>query len=220
MSQLQSNEKTSTKRVNPSGSYRAGSQKKKTSDITRLTPRFILPKKPLTELQQRNASQFSPQQYQQEITQPLEPLEQQNIHPQLRQQDIFSQNLPQGQYVRQQYENIYLSPILPELEEIHDEIDDDVLHDKDSQQFSTKKRDNCKQDQDLDERSGGWEKNEIKILLDYLKENFSSWSKGNKTKFYNNIAKNILQNKEANAIKSKFFLFISFKLKVIISYLF
>jgi len=39
-------------------------------------------------------------------------------------------------------------------------------------------------------------------LLDYLQENFSSWSKGNKTKFYNNVAKNILPNKEANAIKS------------------
>jgi hypothetical protein len=54
--------------------------------------------------------------------------------------------------------------------------------------------------------------NEIKILLDYLKENFSSWSKGNKTKFYNNIAKSILPNKEVNAIKGKFLYFIFFKL--------
>ncbi|RIA88024.1 hypothetical protein C1645_826966 [Glomus cerebriforme] len=48
-----------------------------------------------------------------------------------------------------------------------------------------------------------WEKNEIKILLDYLQENFSSWSKGNKTKFYNDVAKNILPNKKANAIKGR-----------------
>jgi len=38
-------------------------------------------------------------------------------------------------------------------------------------------------------------------LLDYLKENFLFWSKGNKMKFYNNVAKNILPNKEVNAIK-------------------
>ena len=53
-------------------------------------------------------------------------------------------------------------------------------------------------------------------MLDYLKENFSSWSKGNKTKFYNNIAKSILPNKEVNAIKGKFLHFISFKLKILI----
>ncbi len=45
MSQLSFNEKTSTKRVNPSGSYRPESQKKKTY----LAPRFILSKNPLTE---------------------------------------------------------------------------------------------------------------------------------------------------------------------------
>jgi hypothetical protein len=53
-----------------------------------------------------------------------------------------------------------------------------------------------------------WKHNEIKILLDYLQENFSAWSKGNKSKFYNDMAKNILSNKEANAIKSKFFFLI------------
>jgi hypothetical protein len=121
MSQLPFNEKTSIKRVNPSGSYRPGSQKKKTC----LAPRLILPKSPLTELQQQNIPQFSSQQHQQEVIQPLQSLQKQNIHPQLRQQDIFSQILPQGQYAQQQYENnpqLYgLPPILPELEEIHDE---------------------------------------------------------------------------------------------------
>ena len=51
MSQLQSNERISTKRANPSGSYRPVPQKKKTRDITRLAPWLILPKNPLTELQ-------------------------------------------------------------------------------------------------------------------------------------------------------------------------
>lgn len=53
-------------------------------------------------------------------------------------------------------------------------------------------------------------------MLDYLQENFLSWSKGNKTRFYNNIAKNILPNKEVNAIKGKFLYFISFKLMILI----
>ena len=51
MSQLQSNERISTKHANPSGSYRPRSQKKKTSDITHSTPWLILPKTPLTEQQ-------------------------------------------------------------------------------------------------------------------------------------------------------------------------
>ncbi|CAI2200052.1 8716_t:CDS:2, partial [Funneliformis geosporum] len=46
-----------------------------------------------------------------------------------------------------------------------------------------------------------WKHGEIKILLDHLQEKFSTWSKGNKSKFYNDMAKNILSNKEANAIK-------------------
>ena len=53
-------------------------------------------------------------------------------------------------------------------------------------------------------------------MLDYLKEHFSSWAKENKTKFYNNIAKSILSNKEVNAIKGKFLHFISFKSKILI----
>lgn len=83
-----------------------------------------------------------------------------------------------------------------------------TLHGKNSEKSSVleqslvEEKNNDDQDQDPDEKSGGWKSNEIRILLDYLQENFSSWSKGNKTKFYNNVAKNILPNKEANAIKS------------------
>jgi len=60
-----------------------------------------------------------------------------------------------------------------------------------------------------DEKSGSkWKHDEIKILLDYIQENYSTWSKGNKTKFYNDMAKSVLPNKESNAIKSKcFFIF-------------
>jgi hypothetical protein len=58
----------------------------------------------------------------------------------------------------------------------------------------------------FDEKSGNkWEHDEIKTLLDYIQENYSTWSKGNKTKFYNDMAKSVLPNKEANAIKSKYF---------------
>ena len=89
-----------------------------------------------------------------------------------------------------------------------------TLHDKNLQmekpsvfeQSPAKEDGNDDQDQKPDEKSGGWEKNDIKILLDYLQENFSSWSKGNKTKFYNEMARNVLPNKEATAIKSWFFL--------------
>ena len=122
MSQLQANERTSTKRVNPSNSYRPGSQKKKTNDITRSASRPILPKIPLTELQQQNVPQFSSQQYKQRIIQPLQPQQQQNIYPQLQQQDVFSQILPQRLYRYENNPQLYgLPPISPELVEINDE---------------------------------------------------------------------------------------------------
>ena len=72
------------------------------------------------------------------------------------------------------------------------------------------KKENHDHDQDLNEKSEGWENNKIKILFDHLQKNFTTWFKENKTKFYNNMTKNILPNKEANAIKSKlspYFLF-------------
>ena len=92
--------------------------------------------------------------------------------------------------------------------------EDEVLNNKDrnlqlEKNITKQLRDNGNQDQDPDEKSGGWKDSEVKILLDYLQENFSFWSKGNKTKFYNDVAKNILPDKEAIAIKSKlFFLFL------------
>jgi len=70
------------------------------------------------------------------------------------------------------------------------------------EQSLVEEKSNNDQDQDHDEKSGGWKSDEIKILLDYLQENFSSWSKGNKTKFYNNVAKNILPNKASFYFKN------------------
>ena len=115
MYQLQSNEKTSTKRVNSSGSYRPGPQKKKTSDITRSTPWLILPKTPLTEQQQQNVLQ----QQQKKVIQSSQPQQQWKIHPQLQQQEDFSQVLP---HVHQQYEyNTQLYGLPPTLKEVYEE---------------------------------------------------------------------------------------------------
>ena len=120
---MQSNEKTLTKRVNSSSSHRTGPRKRKTSDITRSTPRVILPK-PLTELQQQNIFQSSPQRQQQNVLQPSQP-QQQNVLPQLQQHDVFPQNLSQEQYVHQQIEidpQLYgLPPILSKVKEGYDE---------------------------------------------------------------------------------------------------
>src|ERR1051325_8264464 len=93
MSQLQLNEKTLTKRGNPSGSNRLGPQKKKTSDTTRSTPQIILPKTPLIK-QQQNFLQPSFQRQQQNVIQPSQPQQQQNIHSQLQQQDVFFSKSP------------------------------------------------------------------------------------------------------------------------------
>ena len=122
MHHLQSNEKTLTKRVNSSGSYRPGPQKKKTSDISHLASQLILPKNPLTEPQQQNVPQFSSQQHKQRVIQPLQLQQQQNIHPRLQQQDVFSQILPQRLYRYENNSQLYgLPPISPELVEINDE---------------------------------------------------------------------------------------------------
>ncbi|RGB36850.1 hypothetical protein C1646_757630 [Rhizophagus diaphanus] len=48
-----------------------------------------------------------------------------------------------------------------------------------------------------------WTCNEINILLDYVKENYSAWSEGNKTRFYDDIAKYLLHKKGGMSIKGK-----------------
>jgi hypothetical protein len=117
MYQLQTNEKTSTKRICPSGSNRPGAQKKKTSDITCSTPRLILPKSPLTEQQQQNILQLPSQRQQQGVIQLSQPWQQQNILPQLQQE-----NISYGQYVPEINPQLYkLPPTLSEIEECCDE---------------------------------------------------------------------------------------------------
>ncbi|PKY41298.1 hypothetical protein RhiirA4_454841 [Rhizophagus irregularis] len=49
---------------------------------------------PFNEEENQNIPQFSSQQHKQEVIQPLQSLQQQNIYPQLQQQDVFSQILP------------------------------------------------------------------------------------------------------------------------------
>ena len=181
----QSNKKTLTKRTNPSGSIPEPQKKK--INITR-SARLILPK-PFIEHQQQTV--FHQPSFQQQntlqLSQPQQPVFQQNII-------SFQEN----EVEHQQYEvdpQLYGLPPTFELEEFENQ--------NDFNQSIVKK--NNSQNQDPDEKSGScnWENNEINILLDYLQENFSSWSKGNKTKFYNDMVKNKLLNKETSAIKSK-----------------
>ena len=114
---MQSNEKLSTKRTNPSSSQKSGSQKKKTSNITRSTPQFILP----------NPQQkvFKPPLQLQHIPQLPQPQQQQNIPLQPQQINVFPQKPSQEQYVSQQYEidsQLYgIPPNLSEIEENYDE---------------------------------------------------------------------------------------------------
>ncbi|GBC07918.1 hypothetical protein RclHR1_07790010 [Rhizophagus clarus] len=121
-----------------------------------------------------------------------------------QQQQIASLPQQQQQEVQQQidlvlYEN-YNETILPREDEILYNEGENLPPERN---VTKQLRDDANQNQDIDERSGGWKDSEIKILLDYLQENFSSWFKGNKTKFYNDVVRNILPNKEPIAIKSK-----------------
>ncbi|GBB90260.1 hypothetical protein RclHR1_17150004 [Rhizophagus clarus] len=118
-------------------------------------------------------------------TLPLPQQQQQIGSPLPQQQQIASLPQQQQQEVQQQ-----IDPVL------YENYNETIL-------VSSYFQDDANQDQDIDERSGGWKDSEIKILLDYLQENFSSWSKGNKTKFYNDVARNILPNKEPIAIKKR-----------------
>ncbi|CAB5374322.1 unnamed protein product [Rhizophagus irregularis] len=170
MYQLQTNEKTSTKRICPSGSNRPGAQKKKTSDVTRSTPRLILPKSPLTEQQQQNILQLPSQRQQQGVIQLSQPWQQQNILPQL-QQEVTFQNISYGQYVPEINPQLCkLPPILPEIEEGCDE----------SALLFREDKGNDDQDQDLDEKSGvNKEANAIKGKLSRLIKKYENVKKHN-----------------------------------------
>ncbi|CAB4416089.1 unnamed protein product [Rhizophagus irregularis] len=60
--------------------------------LTDIPPRSVIQN--LSNWERQNIPQFSSQQHKQEVIQPLQSLQQQNIYPQLQQQDVFSQILP------------------------------------------------------------------------------------------------------------------------------
>ncbi|CAB4441054.1 unnamed protein product [Rhizophagus irregularis] len=91
-----------------------------------------------------------------------------------------------------QQQNLNLSPL-------------EIEQDKKDEGKMEKEEDYDQNQNPSDEKSGSkWKHDEIKVLLDYIQENYSAWSKGNKSKFYNDMAKSVLPNKESSAIKSKF----------------
>ncbi|GES94478.1 zinc finger and SCAN domain-containing protein 29-like [Rhizophagus clarus] len=110
-------------------------------------------------------------------------------------------NLPRSVLAEQQVQQQILPPVLSQQDAFlqHTHPQQHVGRDE------AEEDGDCDQYQDpSDEKSGSkWGDDEIKVLLDYIQENFLAWSKGNKTKFYNDMMKNVLFNKEANAIKSK-----------------
>ena len=106
---MQSNEKLSTKRTNPSSSQKSG-KRKKTGNITRSTPQFILPNPQQKTFKPPLQLQHTPQNpYQQ----------QQNILLQPQQINVFPQKPSQEQYVPQQYESA--PPNFSEIKESDDE---------------------------------------------------------------------------------------------------
>jgi len=48
-----------------------------------------------------------------------------------------------------------------------------------------------------------WKDNEIELLLNHIQENYSAWSSGNKTKFYEAMANNVLSQYTSEQIKNK-----------------
>ena len=48
-----------------------------------------------------------------------------------------------------------------------------------------------------------WKDSEIELLLNHIQENYSAWSSGNKTKFYESMAKNVLSQYTGEQIKNK-----------------
>ncbi|CAB4403009.1 unnamed protein product [Rhizophagus irregularis] len=191
MNQLQFNGKTSTKRPNSSASSYGAEAQKKTRLVSR-KPRLILPKPVLTEPQPQNIILQPQQQQQSVLSEP--PQHQQQSQLQKQKQRIFPSQHPPFQ---EQYQIPHLSSTL--MIRNDDKISQPK---KTSISKQSKKKDDDDKDQEPIEKSG-WKNSEIEILLDYLQENFTSWSKGNKTKFYNNMVKNILPNKDAIAIKNK-----------------
>ena len=48
-----------------------------------------------------------------------------------------------------------------------------------------------------------WKDSEIELILNHIQENYSAWSSGNKTKFYEAMANNVLSQYTGEQIKNK-----------------
>ncbi|EXX63155.1 hypothetical protein RirG_154920 [Rhizophagus irregularis DAOM 197198w] len=66
-----------------------------------------------------------------------------------------------------------------------------------------KKSNNKRKSSNKGESNNNWQVYEVDILLQYIADNFDEYTKGNKTKLFNEISIKVLKNKEPNAIKSK-----------------
>ncbi|GBC35992.1 hypothetical protein GLOIN_2v1567919 [Rhizophagus irregularis DAOM 181602=DAOM 197198] len=78
---------------------------------------------------------------------------------------------------------------------VHDKVSDDVNY--------KKKSNNKRKSSNKGESNNNWQVYEVDILLQYIADNFDEYTKGNKTKLFNEISIKVLKNKEPNAIKSK-----------------
>ncbi|RGB21483.1 hypothetical protein C1646_777909, partial [Rhizophagus diaphanus] len=109
------------------------------------------------------------------------------VQPILSQQHTFPQ---QHTFSQQQYDpQLYSLPFtLPQQQSQN-------FSQLEIEQIEQVRRDEGKEDGDCDQdpsdkKSGNkWGYDEIKVLLDYIQENYSAWSKGNKSKFYNEMTK-------------------------------
>ncbi|CAB4494386.1 unnamed protein product [Rhizophagus irregularis] len=81
---------------------------------------------------------------------------------------------------------------------------ENVVDDKVSDDVNYKKKSNNKRKSGNEGKSNNnWQVYEVDILLQYIADNFDEYTKGNKTKLFNEMSVKVLKNKEPNAIKSK-----------------
>ncbi|CAB4477702.1 unnamed protein product [Rhizophagus irregularis] len=79
-----------------------------------------------------------------------------------------------------------------------------IKDEKESTDVNYKKKSNNKHKSGNDGKSNNnWQVYEVDILLQYIADNFDEYTKGNKTKLFNEMSIKILKNKEPSAIKSK-----------------
>ncbi|CAB4427339.1 unnamed protein product [Rhizophagus irregularis] len=104
---------------------------------------------------------------------------------------------------RYQKENVVgdkVSDVEINYQQEKEKIDDE----KESTDVNYKKKSNNKRKSGNEgESNNNWQVYEVDILLQYIADNFDEYTKGNKTKLFNEMSVKVLKNKEPNAIKSK-----------------